>query len=483
MTKTTIIEVAGETLTYCGEKYIAADEKEAKLLLEKFGVAVIPDRLTQQECEQMNDGMWSTVEHLTSQLAQPVVRSKSSTYRSVFELMPKAGGLFQHWGWGHAQYVWDVRSHPKVATIFEHIFNTTELLVSFDGVNCGLGPLLTGTRSKGLYKGKKNLHCDQRFAKNSFECVQTWVTANPTGPGDGTLRILEGSHLLHKEFNEEFQTEGKHKDWHVLTEEQIEWYKSRGCQDVCLICPAGAQVCWDSRTIHCGMQALKTVDLPPHLAELPRHHRNVVYVCMTPASLASKENRRKRRAVFEEGHDRLRMASHWPQHMTMFPSKPRCYGPVPNVPSLRLPSLTERGRRLAGSSDVCSIAQSFGFVVAPIKDDIILQKVDKEKKAKENKEKAFEIFRKSKQLTIENKLKQPQKDRTGSKNNVTSRDHEGKQCDSKKRKLGSEMSGQQMKKQKNIESYFVRGGKSSKAADSTASVSTLNITSDQATTH
>jgi len=356
---TTVIEVRGESLTYTGDRYLAATEKEAKEQLKKLGVAIIPDCLTYKECEEMNDGMWSTVEHLTRMLPEPVVMSKPSTYRSVFELMPKAGGLFQHWGWGHAQYVWDIRSNPKVAAIFENIFDTTELLVSFDGVNCGLGALLPGNlkqvRQKGLYQGKKNLHCDQRFSMNSFECVQTWVTANPTRPGDGTLRILEGSHLLHKKFSEAFDFPSKNQDWYVLTEEQIEWYKSQGCQDICIVCPAGAQVCWDSRTIHCGMPALRTADLPPHLSGVPRHPRNVVYVCMTPASLASSENLKERRGVFlEGGSDRLRIASHWPHHMTKFPSKPRFFGSPPVVPEMPLPDLTDRGRRLAGLEDLSS---------------------------------------------------------------------------------------------------------------------------------
>ena len=56
---------------------------------------------------------------------------------------------------------------------------------------------------------------------NSFEYIQSWVTANPTVPGDGTLRILEGSHLLHEQFSEAFQLPGKDRDWHLLTEEQI----------------------------------------------------------------------------------------------------------------------------------------------------------------------------------------------------------------------------------------------------------------------
>ena len=52
-------------------------------------------------------------------------------------------GLIWSWGWGHAQYVWDIRSHSKVGEIFENIYDTKELLVSFDGINCNLGALMS----------------------------------------------------------------------------------------------------------------------------------------------------------------------------------------------------------------------------------------------------------------------------------------------------------------------------------------------------
>merc|ERR1712096_292609 len=63
-------------------------------------------------------------------------------------------------------------------------------------------------------------------------------------------------------------------------------------------------------------------------------------------------------------------------------------------------------------SEVSLIAQSCGFVVAPSKDDIIMQKLEREKKAKENKEKAAEIFKKSqkaKKLKIQKKFKRPKR--------------------------------------------------------------------------
>ena len=185
----TIISLKNETLTYTGNHFHTTPSG-AKEMLEKYGIAIIPDRLNSEECQQMNEGMWQTAEYLTSKLSKPLKRSDPTTYETVFQLESEMGGLIWNWGWGHAQYVWDVRSNPKVSEVFEEVFDTKDLLVSFDAINCNLGALTPS--QKYTYKGKHNLHCDQRFTKNDFECVQTWLSANPVGVGDGTLRILLG---------------------------------------------------------------------------------------------------------------------------------------------------------------------------------------------------------------------------------------------------------------------------------------------------
>ena len=74
---------------------------------------------------------------------------------------------------------------------------------------------------------------------NDFEMVQSWVTANPIKVGDGTLRVIQGSHKFHAEFREAFKGQIPHEDknWHVLTEEQVQWLKDRGCRDLCMVVP------------------------------------------------------------------------------------------------------------------------------------------------------------------------------------------------------------------------------------------------------
>ena len=78
-----------------------------------------------------------------------------------------------------------------------------------------------------------------------------------------------------------------------------------------------------------------------------------------------------------------------------------------------------------------------------------------------------------------------QKDRPNTRKDITSRAHERKKCDSRKRKLELELidHDQQIKtkKQKKIESYFVKANQGTKTDYSRVSVSTLDSTSEQAT--
>ena len=138
----TEVVLKGEILTYTGEQFHTLP-KDAKAFLQKQGIAIIPNVLDENECHQMNEGMWQTVEYLTSKLQKPLVRSDSNTYDSLSFLEDEPPGLIWSWGWGHAQYVWDIRSHSKVGEIFENIYDTKELLVSFDGINCNLGALMS----------------------------------------------------------------------------------------------------------------------------------------------------------------------------------------------------------------------------------------------------------------------------------------------------------------------------------------------------
>jgi hypothetical protein len=363
----------GATLTYGNEGLVADNPKDVLKILKEKGVAVYRGVLNEEECRAMNDGMWDTAEHLTSGLAQPLKRDDPETYKSVFNLVPKHGGLIQEFEWGHAQYVWDVRQNKKVGAVYRELYGQkTPLLTSFDGVNVSLGSVMPKGKKRGMFRGHKWLHTDQRLSDSSFLCVQSWVTANKIGVGDATLRCFVGSHDLHANFAKAFPDIPKkdmNSDWFKFSEEHLDWFLKNGAQDLCVTCEAGDQVFWDSRLVHSGTEFVNDEDCPERTDE--RTHRNVVYVCMQPRE--EKTLLKRARILNPDDEWRLRTASHWPNKMKLFGKYPQTYGCPPPagckqsdpknhwsfVPKMPMPQLTPYGIEIALGRNEQDIASLF----------------------------------------------------------------------------------------------------------------------------
>lgn len=387
------------TITYEGEQVVYTDELLCKTtaevidLLEQYGAAVRSDVLSEDETSNFVDDMLASLESITEGAKvwekitgqdgadvwtekdmMPFDRSRPESARDVMRHLGFAhGGLCQHWNLGHVQAAWDVRQNPKVAEVFSAVHSKhqkreippEDMLVSFDGVNLSLGATIPDNKRKvGMYKHHCWLHLDQAFAKNSFCCLQSLVNGNNVFPGDATLEVLLGSHLFFNKFAEHFDLRGQKQDWFMLKEEHVAWYEAQGCRRVRLCMPAGSQAFWDSRTVHCGAQAIPTEFLPKELVPEERLPRIAVYVCMEPATPSPKlfkachkrfckaveKAREKRRDIFDPEHpDFLRMTPHWPIKTNLFSRYPRTYGaPVPVLKPIVPPVLTPYGKRIAG---------------------------------------------------------------------------------------------------------------------------------------
>lgn len=322
-------------IEYEYERYLAT-LYNVNQVLETYGVAIIPNILNGDECDAMNRGMWDTLEHLSQTWDKPIKRDIPESWREMRQLYPKHSMLHQHWSIGHAQYIWDIRQNEKVVEVFAKIWSCRkgELLVSFDGASYHMPPEQTRL---GWYRGKDWLHSDQSYLSPGFKCVQGWINGYDTNEGDASLTILESSADYHEEFQQRFQSDIK-DDWILLNEEQLKFYEEEKC---CLRkrikCPKGSLVLWDSRTIHCGSEALKDRPHP--------NFRNVAYVCYEPRNRCTANNLRRKVKAFNE----MRMTSHWPCKATLFPKLPRTYGnPLPDITPLPAPVLTKLGKKLAG---------------------------------------------------------------------------------------------------------------------------------------
>lgn len=320
---------------YEGKKYYC-DINNILKTIKKYGVAIVPNLLNDNECDDIINDMWEYITHITKDSDHPIKQYDNSTWRNYNKLYVKHAMLFQHWGIGQSQFVWNLRQNPKIVDIFAKIHNTDDLLVSFDGASIHFPSEITKI---GWSKELIDYHCDQSFLRNDFECIQSWINAFDTNTGDATLSFLEKSDRYHEEFKNEFDITEK-SDWFKLgnvNSDYVKFYLNKGCKEKKIKCPRGSLVLWDSRTIHTGSQPIK--DRPIN------NFRCVVYLSYLPKSLCTKSNLRKKQKAFNE----LRTTNHNAIKIKLFSKQPRTYGgPLPRLNDINPPVLTNLGKQLAG---------------------------------------------------------------------------------------------------------------------------------------
>ena len=177
---------------YERNKYVTNIEN-VREMIEKYGVAIIEDVLNKDEINEMINGSWKTLKHITKNHPIPIKRWDTKTWRSFSNLYPKHSMLLQQWQVGHAQYVWDIRQNNKIVNVFSKIWDcdVNDLVTSFDGVSIHFPPEIT---KRGWFR-KQWYHTDQSFLNPEFNCIQSWVTAYDINEGDATLSFIEGTNI------------------------------------------------------------------------------------------------------------------------------------------------------------------------------------------------------------------------------------------------------------------------------------------------
>lgn len=327
---------------YRGGKYfVTYDIEQVKANLETYGVCTVPACLKPEDIEKMNDGMWEMLETMSASFTGvrptrageaivPINRDDPKTWSNIREFVPLHRFLLQHFGMGHAKYVWEVRANKRIMRIFAKLLgcDKKDLACSMDGVGIFLPRNDTTTTITSSHHGQNRsrqmqeqhlwLHTDQRFDyskdPNTHQSVQAWVTGFNVENDGPTLVFYEGSNRFHEEFGRHFGLDkGHHSDWFRLEKpEHYEFFESRGCKLRAIKCPAGSCVLWDSRTFHCGISGRNG----------SQQKRNVVYVSYVNKKHISKKMLAKRAAIYRE----KRMTTHRPEICRLFPKTPRTYG-------------------------------------------------------------------------------------------------------------------------------------------------------------
>ena len=258
---------------------------DIKTELFKNGYCIIPDVLTNDEVQYAKSLFkeW-----------QSKIPNHDKIHKSV-----NPHGIYKFHEAGHARHSWFIRTRPNIINIYKHLWNTPNLVVSFDSCcyipkNCTL-------------KDKCWTHTDQAPNSKGLQCYQGLVGL--TDNRERTLVVYEGTHRIHEKYFRERNIKSS-QNWQLIDETFLESIKDR---KRVLHIPAGALAIWDSRVFHQNQYG-----------KLNSEERYVQYVCYLPKSHPKNTVTmiEKRRKYYNE----RRTTSHWPVPVRVNGLQPQTFG-------------------------------------------------------------------------------------------------------------------------------------------------------------
>ena len=275
--------------TYTYVPRFAPGARDGMAYLDAHGYVVIAGALNADECSRALDLTWDYLE----QLATGIDRNDVATWDD--ERWPTAvhGGILPGHGIGHSAAQWFIRAVPNVKRSFAAVWDTDELLVSFDGMALwrpwAINPAWKTNR------GGSWLHIDQHpITRRGKHCVQGLVNLLPMSPRTGGNVLIPGSHQKFATIPDVYpQRLGRVP----LSVDHFRFPSDdpmlAGTPPIMSHMEAGDLLLWDSRTIHCSSAALEPPDATPKLM------RAVSLVCMMPKRLAPADVLEERRRAVD----------------------------------------------------------------------------------------------------------------------------------------------------------------------------------------
>ncbi len=111
----------------------SADDESAAFLahLDEHGYAVVAQAADQEHCDWAHTRFWD----FCSGVRPGLKRGDARSWFFSNWLPSPATGIFSSYGFAHDDFCWRARCLPRVRTAFAQIWQTNELIVSYDGGN------------------------------------------------------------------------------------------------------------------------------------------------------------------------------------------------------------------------------------------------------------------------------------------------------------------------------------------------------------
>ncbi|ROW00090.1 hypothetical protein VSDG_03550 [Cytospora chrysosperma] len=291
--------------TRVARKNMGRPKSDWQQRLEQDGFVVVPERIPLEDCAGFREEALSWLEKFPYGFKRD-----------------DRGGLYTRYSIGHEAFVWKIRSQSKILEAFAQLWDTDDLIASFDGINVSL-PINEKTGRTDIEPTAAWPHMDQNPRRpDRFELYQGIANLAPSGPDDGGLVLLKGSHLLHADhyaaiggFRAE-QDGGETENQYQFTADDVAWYKSRGCEEVKVCAGEGDLIVWDSRLIHWNS------------SPVGEQIRFATYVCYCPRSFMSEEDMACKLELFRQ----RKGTTHWPQQNVVPVDRPDKHQSIPLRP-------------------------------------------------------------------------------------------------------------------------------------------------------
>ena len=195
-------------------------------------------------------------------------------WRIKNQIVSENNGLIHSHNAGHQEHAWYIRTSTNVTNIFKQLWNTNDLIVSFDGC-CYMGP-------EDHYDGKWT-HVDQSPNNTEFRGYQGFVSL--TDNQEKTLLVYDRSHLMYDSYVKERGLTGD-KNFLMLDRDYLE-----PLEKTALDVKKGSLVVWDSRLFHQNQAPSSSEErLVQYVSYMPRNHKD-----------NTKTNEDKRLHAFKNG--------------------------------------------------------------------------------------------------------------------------------------------------------------------------------------